>query len=207
MLFAGQETWEVVMARLNGPLFSLGASGKLADALVYGSWKGIKTVRQYVIPANPQTAGQVAQRALVTAAVSAWKNYFTDAEAQAAWDRHALNESRPMSGFNSFMSQLTRMMSSDADCSFCDKLVETAGNQVTFETLNADDGAAGDEAGDFEIWAGSTVSSMTLNEEVAIAAADVVGTNDLGTAGDIVYVKLRKGGYDRSGIFAATLID
>jgi len=37
---------------------SFGASGKLAESLVYFSWKGISSVRQYIIPANPQSAGQ-----------------------------------------------------------------------------------------------------------------------------------------------------
>ena len=96
------------MARLNGPLFSLDARGKLADALVYSGWKGISTVRQYVVPANPQTADQTTQRGYVTACVAAWKNYFTMAIERAAWNRAALNDSRPMSGFNAFMQLLIR---------------------------------------------------------------------------------------------------
>ncbi|MBA7533075.1 hypothetical protein ES705_25310 [subsurface metagenome] len=58
------------MAKLKGPLMSLGASGKLADTLVFMSWKGLNTVREYVIPANPQTALQVAHREHFTAAVA-----------------------------------------------------------------------------------------------------------------------------------------
>jgi len=40
------------MAKVRGPLFSLGASGQLAKTLVYLSWKGLDTVREYVIPAS-----------------------------------------------------------------------------------------------------------------------------------------------------------
>lgn len=58
------------MAKLKGPLFSLGASQKLGDALVYFNWKGLNVVREYVIPANPQTPLQNAQRARVTEAVA-----------------------------------------------------------------------------------------------------------------------------------------
>lgn len=58
------------MAKVKAPLFSFGASGKLADALVYFPWKGLDVVRSYVIPANPKTAGQVTQRGYVTAAVA-----------------------------------------------------------------------------------------------------------------------------------------
>jgi len=46
------------MAKVSGPLFSLDARGKLGKALVFIGWKGIKTVRQWLTPANPQSAGQ-----------------------------------------------------------------------------------------------------------------------------------------------------
>ena len=46
------------MAKLTGPLFSLDARGKLGSALVFIGWKGIKTVRQWLKPAKPQSAGQ-----------------------------------------------------------------------------------------------------------------------------------------------------
>jgi len=46
------------MAKVTGPLMSMTASGKLADTLVFFSWKGISTVRQWLVPANPQSADQ-----------------------------------------------------------------------------------------------------------------------------------------------------
>jgi len=46
------------MAKLTGPLFSLDARGKLGSSLVFIGWKGIKTVRQWLKPANPQSADQ-----------------------------------------------------------------------------------------------------------------------------------------------------
>ncbi|MBA7575216.1 hypothetical protein ES708_17037 [subsurface metagenome] len=58
------------MAKVNAPLFSFGASGKLGDALVYFPWKGLDVVRSYVVPSNPRTAGQVTQRGYFTEAVS-----------------------------------------------------------------------------------------------------------------------------------------
>lgn len=57
------------MAKLKAPLLSLGASGKLGDTLVFFPWKGLNVAREYVIPSNPQTAGQVTQRGYVTDAV------------------------------------------------------------------------------------------------------------------------------------------
>lgn len=58
------------MAKLSAPLFSFGASGQIAKALVYFSWKGLNVVRQHVIPANPKSTAQGIQRGYVIAAVA-----------------------------------------------------------------------------------------------------------------------------------------
>lgn len=57
------------MAKLKAPLLSLGASGKLGDAIVYFPWKGLNVAREYVIPSNPQTKKQNTQRSYLTQAV------------------------------------------------------------------------------------------------------------------------------------------
>ena len=46
------------MAKVSAPLMSMSASGKLADAIVFFTWKGRNVVRQWLIPANPQTTAQ-----------------------------------------------------------------------------------------------------------------------------------------------------
>lgn len=56
------------MAKVSGPLMSMDASGKLGNAIVFSKWKGRNTVRGFVIPANPRSAGQQTQRAKVAAA-------------------------------------------------------------------------------------------------------------------------------------------
>lgn len=58
------------MAKLKAPLMSLGASQQLGKALVFFPWKGLDLVREYVVPANPQTALQTTQRGYLTAAVA-----------------------------------------------------------------------------------------------------------------------------------------
>jgi len=59
------------MAKVNGPLLSLGARGQLGKALVFSGWKGLHTVRQHVVPANPNTSAQATQRGYLAAAVAA----------------------------------------------------------------------------------------------------------------------------------------
>lgn len=46
------------MAKVSGPLMSMDASGKIGDAIVFSKWKGQNYVRQWLKPANPQTADQ-----------------------------------------------------------------------------------------------------------------------------------------------------
>lgn len=50
------------MAKVTGPLFSISATGKLSNALVYFPWKGRHVVRQWLKPANPKSADQGDQR-------------------------------------------------------------------------------------------------------------------------------------------------
>jgi len=59
------------MAKVKAPLFSFGASGKLADALVYFPWKGLNCVRSWVKPSNPKSTDQVTQRGYLAACVTA----------------------------------------------------------------------------------------------------------------------------------------
>ncbi len=46
------------MAKVTGPLMSMSASGKIADAIVFFGWKGTNVVRQWLKPSNPQTSQQ-----------------------------------------------------------------------------------------------------------------------------------------------------
>jgi hypothetical protein len=91
------------MAKVKGPLFSLDASGKIADSIVYLKWKGISDVRAYVIPANPRTEKQQAQRAKMTEAVSLWHSTDFNELDFLAWDLYASIMPTPMSGFNAFI--------------------------------------------------------------------------------------------------------
>lgn len=90
------------MAKLTLPLVSMGAVGQLGKGLVFMSWKGLNTVRRYVVPANPQTADQTTQRGYLTDAVTAWHNILVTATDKTAWNRYAATLSKPMSGFNAF---------------------------------------------------------------------------------------------------------
>lgn len=72
------------MARLTGPLFSLAASGTIAGALTFSSWRGIQYVRTRVIPANPNTSGQQEVRGCFTTLTEMWKRM--PAGARVPWE-------------------------------------------------------------------------------------------------------------------------
>ena len=94
------------MAKLKGPLFSLGASQQLGKTLVFFPWKGINAVREYVIPANPDTQAQKDQRdyvrkgvAMVHTAQADTMNPITSAD-QIAYSALAAAKGRIMTWFN-----------------------------------------------------------------------------------------------------------
>lgn len=56
------------MAKVNGPLMSMQASGKFAGTLVFANRIGQNVVRNLVTPANPQSAAQMTARNIVRVA-------------------------------------------------------------------------------------------------------------------------------------------
>lgn len=91
------------MAKVKGPLFSLDARGKIADTLVYMGWKGLQTVRQYVIPSNPNSANQQTQRGYFSDAVNGWQSAGYSTADVTAWNLLAQALKAVASGFNMFV--------------------------------------------------------------------------------------------------------
>lgn len=96
------------MAKPRAPLFGFGASGQLGKALVYGTWKGIDVAREYVVPANPNSAAQSTQRGYMTYAVGQWHDTTNvlSATDKLAWNRLAGVQKPPRSGFNEFCKRI-----------------------------------------------------------------------------------------------------
>ncbi len=88
------------MVKVTGPLFSITASGSLAKAVTFSSWKGRAYVRQRVIPANPQSGPQTGMRAMLKFLSQEWTN-LSDAE-KDDWTTRAA--STVISTFNAYVS-------------------------------------------------------------------------------------------------------
>lgn len=187
------------MAVVKAPLLSLGASGKLAGTLVATTWKGLKVMREYVKPANPQTADQMVQRGVFADSVSAWRMYLTDAEIRTAWNKKAQVSGKPQSGFNAAVSSLTQILAGDPDASYVTSIYDSGAGIFDCSVKNMDDGATGDEAGDFELWTGHKASSLLLLGTQTIVAGIIEVTTGIATD-EVVYIDIRKDGFSRSGI-------
>lgn len=90
------------MAKVTGPLMSMDARGALGKAIVFMAWKGINTVRQFVIPANPNTAAQQTVRGYFSSAVTLFKSLL--AGDTAAWTARAAGQQ--LSGYNMFVQKV-----------------------------------------------------------------------------------------------------
>ena len=97
------------MAKVTGPLFSMSASGTIGNAIVFGTWKGIETCRQYAIPSNPRTTKQVNLRNAFALAVAYWQTF--DDAAKATWDTFA--EGTQKSGFNQMVERALKAYIAD----------------------------------------------------------------------------------------------
>lgn len=53
------------MAKVTGPLYSMSASGKLANSMVFFGWKGTACVREWLKPANPKSSTQGDHRVMI----------------------------------------------------------------------------------------------------------------------------------------------
>lgn len=87
------------MVKTYGPLFSLDASGTLANAITFSKWKGRNYVRQRVIPANPKSALQVAMRAMLKFTSQAWASI--GSTPQGSWTTRA--DAKIVSPFNAYV--------------------------------------------------------------------------------------------------------
>jgi len=89
------------MVKLTAPCMSLGASGTLANSIVFSNWKGRAYARSHVIPSNPKSALQVSMRAMMKFISQAWAG--VGSTPQGTWDD--LAAAGTYSPFNAFVSK------------------------------------------------------------------------------------------------------
>lgn len=88
------------MPGLTAPLFSLDATGTLAKTLTYSKWRGIKYVRQRVIPTNPNSTDQQAVREVFRNLAAMW--LYMPTGGKLPWQAAAAGQ--PFTDRNKFVS-------------------------------------------------------------------------------------------------------
>ena len=99
------------MAKVTGPLLSLGAAGSIAKTQVYSKWKGRPYVRRHTIPSNPDTAAQQLTRNLFTWLNNVWKN--APSGLSDPWNLYATGQ--VLTGRNAFVGQNIKAMRNEVD--------------------------------------------------------------------------------------------
>ena len=149
------------MAKTQAPFLSLGAKGQIAKTIVASTWKGIKTMRQYVVPANPRTTAQVAHRTLFSSVVALWKSFITAATDISAWNRLALQTGKPQSGFNVFTSNVLAIEQFAGTYEIYKAWTENTPGTVTMQASATQTGQ-GTEDVEFQLYIGPTEAKLAV---------------------------------------------
>lgn len=99
------------MAKVKGPLLSLGASGQIGKSVVFGDWRGVKYAREHVVPANPNTTAQQTTRNTFKGADDQFKRMLT--LAQSPWVASAVGKG--FTARNKFISLFVSQLRGDVD--------------------------------------------------------------------------------------------
>lgn len=94
------------MAKVQGPLLSMGGSGQIGQSQVYATWKGRPYVRRYVIPANPQTTEQTKTRTVFSLLNDLWR--LAPSAFVAPWTSFA--QGKVLTNRNAFLSKNTHFL-------------------------------------------------------------------------------------------------
>jgi hypothetical protein len=97
------------MAKITGPLLSMGARGQIGKAMVTSTWRGVNYARQYVIPANPRTTAQQANRTRFAFLREMYK--LAQAPVIAPWTAFA--QGRPFLPVNKFVGENNRLLNGE----------------------------------------------------------------------------------------------
>lgn len=204
------------MAKVKAPLFSFSAAGKIADALIYGSWKGINTVKSYVVPSNPQTTLQQTQRGYMTSVVDdihAAQALAVDPLSQddtVAYEQYGRTLGKTMSWWNAVIKQCVDQLVAGKNFAIFRAGGSTpADGQLTVTVDFSEETGAGEAitAGDFFY---GTSPSALINSIAATVAADNATKAITGlTNGTKYYWQFRSSSHDdfdgcRSGIYHGT---
>lgn len=169
------------MAKLKGPLFSLGASGSLGDALVFFPWKGIACVRTHVVPTNPDTDPQKIQRGYLKSAVTFIHEsqgvalHPLDGDDVIAYRALASLRPTPRTWFNELCKQHIDQLGNDLGmANYCDGSTTPAADSLVLALYVQTEGDDTVTVG--KIWWGTTRSALINSMDATVVPGLVTAT-------------------------------
>jgi hypothetical protein len=169
-------------------MLSFGAGGQIGKTMVASKWKGVPYMRQYVVPANPNTAAQQATRKLFAFLREVWKvapPALTD-----PWNAFA--KGRPFTGMNKEVGENIRILRGNANMNGYIASPGAAGGLPA----TAFTAVAGTNAGeiDFTFTVPAVPEGWTLTDAVVVAIHDQDPTGIFD--GDIVSMSVGAAPYE-----------
>ncbi len=157
------------MAKVTAPLFSIEASGKFGDSMVFGKWKGINYVRMHTKANQPNTKAQIAVRDKFRQAAALYQRL--SGSDKAAWKRSASGQ--PLTGYNLFMKRAKAVINSMPIFNLISavEIEEEATDSCTISFMV-------DKDGPVEIKYGNSPSGLN-NSSTIMATADEINFFDL----------------------------
>ena len=185
--------------KLHGPLLSFSAKGGLTKAISFiqkhGSTHAIKKPDH---PDKNSPAQQLARTAMNEARAS-WSDIVINSTERAAWNRLNTYRLKKFTAYNGFLSQLIKLRQNISVPSIASSSETIAGRKQRWTMKNIPAGDTGDEAGSFQIWAGSSPTKLKFKETKPIATGSI--TSSAMSADDREdFALIKKDGFCRSGI-------
>jgi len=171
------------MAKVQAPLMSMQASGALGKTLVFFPWKGLKVVRGYVVPANPNSSAQQTQRGFLGDAVDLVHaaqieaTHPLDADDVAAYSLRGTTRSSPRTWFNEVVKEYLDQQVAGLKAAIFRDGEATPGSgslAISMYYTKQTDGANDITAGNI-IW-GTSKSALINTEAATIAAGHITCT-------------------------------
>jgi len=154
------------MAKTRAPLLSFGGSGQIGKSIVFGSVRGVDYAREYVVPANPQTTGQLATRNVFSMLSEMYK--YLGTLALNPWTAFA--RGKTFTNRNAFMGRNVAALRGDSDCNDFIGSPGANGGPAPVSFIAATGGATGQVTGTFVLPAAP--AGWTATAVVAVAFRD-----------------------------------
>jgi hypothetical protein len=149
------------MATTRTPLLSLTARGSVANAITAYPARRRSIITPHHYPSGTPTALQAELRTAFASAGFCWQQCQSSAPYRNAWNSFARSESRYLSGYNAFLSEIAPYLQADPHMIVPNASQSVRDTRVLFSLVWADTGEAGNTPQDFYYAESPTVSRLT----------------------------------------------